>query len=82
MTLQRMKDEAERLRARIEEYQQRLKVLGRKIVEAENMEIIALVRNLDIQPDELGALLAQLRAGQSSECAADAAESENIEDAI
>ena len=55
--------EMEKVKARINEQQARLKELEQKHREAENEEIVDIVRGMSVSLDELPALLRQLRDG-------------------
>ena len=55
--------EMEKVKAKINEQQARLKELEQKHREAENEEIVDIVRGMSVSLDELPALLLQLRDG-------------------
>ena len=55
--------ELEKVKAKINEQQARLKELEQKHREAENEEIVDIVRGMSVSLDELPALLRQLRDG-------------------
>lgn len=55
--------EIEKVRAKISEQQARLKELEQKKLEAENTEIVDIVRGMSISLDELPALLQAIRSG-------------------
>ena len=55
--------EMEKVKAKINEQQARLKELEQKHREAENEEIVDIVRGMSVTLDELPALLRQLRDG-------------------
>ena len=57
--------EMEKVKAKIGEQQARLKELEQKHREAENEEIVDIVRGMSVSLDELPALLRQLRDGTS-----------------
>ena len=57
--------EMEKVKAKINEQQARLKELEQKHREAENEEIVDIVRGMSVSLDELPALLRQLRDGTS-----------------
>ena len=57
--------EMEKVKAKISEQQARLKELEQKHREAENEEIVDIVRGMSVSLDELPALLRQLRDGPS-----------------
>ena len=56
--------EIEKVKGKITEQQARLKELEQKKVEAENSEIVDIVRGMSISLDELPVLLQKLRSGQ------------------
>ena len=55
--IERIDREIEKTREKITEYQNRLKGLEAQKTEAENLQIIALVRSMRLTPAELTALL-------------------------
>ena len=55
--------EIEKVKAKISEQQARLKELEQKKLEAENTEIVDIVRGLSISLDELPVLLQSIRSG-------------------
>ena len=55
--------EIEKVKAKISDQQTRLKELEQKHREAENEEIVDIVRGMSVSLDELPALLRQLRDG-------------------
>ena len=55
--------EIEKVKAKITEQQARLKALEQKKVEAENSEIVDIVRGMSISLAELPVVLQQIRAG-------------------
>ena len=55
--------EMEKVKSKISEQQARLKELEQKHREAENEEIVDIVRGMSVSLDELPALLRQLRDG-------------------
>ena len=57
--------EMEKVKAKINEQQARLKELEQKHREAENEEIVDIVRGMSVSLNELPALLRQLRGGPS-----------------
>ena len=57
--------EMEKVKAKISEQQARLKELEQKHREAENEEIVDIVRGMSVSLDELPALLRQFRDGTS-----------------
>ena len=57
--IDRIEKEMQKTREKITEYQNRLKELAMQKTEAENLQIIALVRSMRVTPAELTALLFQ-----------------------
>ena len=55
--IDRIEKEMQKTREKISEYQNRLKELSAQKTEAENLQIIALVRSMRLTPAELTALL-------------------------
>ena len=76
--------EIEKVKAKITEQQARLKELEQKKLEAENTEIVDIVRGLSISLDELPVLLQSIRSGgprgQSVPKAADPNDKEDTEE--
>lgn len=58
--------EIEKVTAKIAEQQARLKELEQKKLEAENCEIVDIVRGMSVSLSELPVLLQQLRSGGTS----------------
>ena len=58
--------EMEKVREKISEFQAKLKDLERSKTEAENSEIVDIVRGMSVPLDELPLLLQKLRAGEKS----------------
>ncbi len=58
--------EIEKVTAKITEQQARLKELEQKKLEAENCEIVDIVRGMSVSLSELPVLLQQLRSGGTS----------------
>ena len=61
----KIQTEIEKLKEKISEQQTRLKELERNKTEAENSEIVDIVRGMSVPLDELPLLLQKLRAGES-----------------
>ena len=59
----KIQTEIEKVKAKITEQQARLKELEQKKMEAENTEIVDIVRGLSISLDDLPALLQTIQAG-------------------
>ena len=65
---QKIQAEIEKVKAKIAEQQARLKELEQKKHEAENSEIVDIVRGLSISLEELPLVLQRLRDGTSGQC--------------
>ena len=80
----KIQTEIEKVKAKITEQQARLKELEQKKMEAENTEIVDIVRSLSISLDDLPALLQTIQAGggmgQSVQKAADPNDKEDTEE--
>lgn len=80
----KIQTEIEKVKAKITEQQARLKELEQKKMEAENTEIVDIVRGLSISLDDLPALLQTIQAGggmgQSVPKAADLNNKEDTEE--
>ncbi len=61
----KIKAEIEKVKAKITEQQTRLKELEQKKLEAENSEIVDIVRGMSISLAELPLMLQRLRAGET-----------------
>ena len=61
----KIKAEIEKVKAKIAEQQTRLKELEQKKLEAENSEIVDIVRGMSIPLAELPLVLQRLRAGET-----------------
>lgn len=55
--IDRIEKEMQKTREKITEYQNRLKGLEAQKTEAENLQIVSLVRSLKVTPEELTAML-------------------------
>ena len=64
---QKIQAEIEMVKAKINEQQARLKELEKNKLEAENSEIVDIVRGLSISLEELPLVLQQLREGTSGQ---------------
>ena len=62
---QKIQAEIDKVKAKISEQQARLKELEQKKLEAENSEIVDIVRGMSIPLAELPLVLQQLRAGKT-----------------
>ena len=80
----KIQTEIEKVKAKITEQQARLKELEQKKMEAENTEIVDIVRGLSISLDDLPALLQTIQSGggmgQSVPKAADPNDKEDTEE--
>jgi len=63
--LQKINDETAKLRQKITNYQTRLRELERQKTELENADIIALVRGVDIPPDDFADFVRAFKERQS-----------------
>ena len=63
----KIQTEIDKVKAKISEQQARLKELEQKKLEAENSEIVDIVRGLSISLEELPLVLQQLREGTSGQ---------------
>lgn len=57
----RLRSIRDKKKERIDKLRQEIDLLSKKILEAENMEIIATIRSLSVTPEELASLLHELR---------------------
>lgn len=74
--IERIDQEMEKVREKIAEYQEKLKILETQKTEAENLEIVQMVRALRMTPAQLNAML----SGGTVPGAAALAESNRQED--
>lgn len=63
--IQKVCDEIDKTRSKISEYQARLKDLERQKTELENADIVAMVRGIDIQPDEFAEFVRMFKERQN-----------------
>lgn len=63
--IEKMADEIERLKMKIADYQTRLRDLERLKTEMENADIVAMVRGVDVAPDELRAFIKEFKKQQA-----------------
>lgn len=61
----KIQTEIDKVKEKISEFQSKLKDLERNKTEAENSEIVDIVRGMSVPLDELPVLLQKLRAGES-----------------
>lgn len=62
MKVEKINIEIEKTKAKITEYQVRLKELERQKIEQENTEIVGLIRGVDMTPQELAEFIQSRRA--------------------
>ena len=78
--IERIDQEITKVREKIAEYQEKLKALEAQKTEAENLQIIALVRSMRLTPAELTALLSGEPIPGIAAAGTDYMEQEEIED--
>ena len=78
--IERIEKEIQKTREKITEYQNRLRGLEAQKTEAENLQIISLVRSMRLTPAELTALLSGEPLPGSAAAGTDHMEQEEIED--
>ena len=78
--IERIDKEIQKTREKITEYQNRLRGLEAQKTEAENLQIIALVRSMRVTPAELTALLSGEPIPGIAAAGTDYMEQEEIED--
>lgn len=74
--IQRIDQEIAKVREKIAEYQDKLKTLEAQKTEAENLEIVQMVRALRMTPEQLSAMLS---GGMVPDVSANHAEQEEID---
>ena len=79
---QKIQAEIEKVKAKINEQQARLKELEKNKLEAENSEIVDIVRGLSISLEELPLVLQQLREGTSGQSVQKSGPAEKEENGI
>lgn len=62
MRIEKLKEELERAKQKVSEWQARVKDTERRITEQENLEIIQAVRNVTASPEELKDILKLLQS--------------------
>jgi flagellar biosynthesis chaperone FliJ len=60
----KISQEIEKIKSKITDYQNRLKTLERQKTELENSDIVALVRGVDVPPDELLAFIEAIKTNK------------------
>jgi hypothetical protein len=60
--IQKAISEREKLTRKVADYQTRIRELDRQILELENADIVAMVRGVDIPPDEFAAFVRMFHA--------------------
>ena len=66
--IQRIDQEIAKVREKIAEYQDKLKTLEAQKTEAENLEIVQMVRALRMTPAQLNAMLLRQRGSRHGRC--------------
>lgn len=69
--LKKVTDEMDKTRAKISELQSRFKELERQRTELENADIIAMVRGIDVPPDEFGEFVRLFKEQQKNKAVPD-----------
>jgi septal ring factor EnvC (AmiA/AmiB activator) len=62
--IEKIRAELEKTRERIAKNQLRQRELERQLLEAENADIIAAVRSMEVRPEELAQLIKNIKGGQ------------------
>lgn len=78
--LKKVIDEMEKTKTKIAEFQSRFKELERQKTELENADIIAMVRSIDVPPDEFGEFVRLFKEQQKNKAVPDMDYSNNKED--
>ena len=78
--LKKVTDEIEKTRAKISDMQSKLKDLERQKTELENADIIAMIRGIDVPPDEFGEFVRLFKEQQKNKAVPDMDYDENKED--
>lgn len=76
--IQRIDQEIAKVREKIAEYQEKLKILEAQKTEAENLEIVQMVRALRMTPAQLNAMLSVSAVPGMAATSADYTEQEEI----
>ena len=82
--IQKVSEEIEKVKRKLADYQARLRDLERQKTELEDADIVALVRDMDIMPEELTAFIQAFKARSDSmavtpmETAADSADDSTL----
>ena len=76
--IQRIDQEIAKVREKIAEYQEKLKILEAQKTEAENLEIVQMVRALRMTPAQLNAMLSGSTIPGMAAASADYTEQEEI----
>ncbi len=77
--IQRIDQEIAKVREKIAEYQEKLKILEAQKTEAENLEIVQMVRALRMTPAQLNAMLSGSTIPGMAAASADYTEQEEID---
>lgn len=78
--LKKVVDEMEKTKTKITEFQSRFKELERQKTELENADIIAMVRSIDVPPDEFGEFVRLFKEQQKNKAVPDMDYTDNKED--
>lgn len=78
--LKKVIDEMEKTKTKIAEFQSRFKDLERQKLELENADIIAMVRSIDVPPDEFGEFVRLFKEQQKNKAVPDMDYENNKED--
>ncbi len=65
--IQKLRDERTKNREKIARLEKRNEELNKKITELENLDIIDMVRTVNVSPEELNALLEKIKSGPIKE---------------
>ena len=66
LKIQKINEDIEKVKRKLADYQSRLRDLERQKTEMENTKIVALVRSMDVPPDELIAFIKAYKAHDAS----------------
>lgn len=78
--LKKVIDEMEKTKTKIAEFQSRFKELERQKTELENADIIAMVRSIDVPPDEFGEFVRLFKEQRKNKAVPDMDYTDNKED--
>lgn len=77
--LNKVTDEIEKTRGKISDMQYRLRDLERQKTEIENADIVAMVRGIDVPPDEFGEFIRLFKEQQKNKAVPDMDDENNKE---